>query len=216
MGLIFRGARREELPRCARLLKEAFQDYPFFQIYVDDPLKRAEFNDALLTVWTAALKRNTVLVGEEDGELLAVAELQSPEDKGYSGAAYLSPAGLRALRYGGPRNLAGFMALADQAGAPCGSLPGPKWHLWLMGVSPAHKGGGLGSRMLRDCVIPHIAAHGGGTLVLNTNTQANRGFYVKNGFEEFAAQSIPANGKVLNDWCYRMYIPPIQSNSHII
>jgi hypothetical protein len=60
--------------------------------------------------------------------------------------------------------------------------------------------------MLHDCIIPYIEKRGGGLLTLITNTEKNRLFYKKNGFEEFDEMIIRRNGKELGNWSYRMNI----------
>ena len=97
-------------------------------------------------------------------------------------------------------------AILDIWCAACDSLPSPKWHLCLLAVSEAQKG--YGSQMLHRGVEPYIAKRGGGSLVFNTNAEINRKFYSKNGFEEFASESFPANGKILGNWSFCLKIEP--------
>lgn len=204
MTLEIRLAEKSEYKQCTEIVQQAFCNYPFFQIFVDDDYNRRKFNEAILNIWCAALYNNTVLVGLENGQIKAMAELQSPTDKGYSNSAYFSWAGLCALYYGGWRNLRDFMRLGDKAGVACDSLPSPKWHLCLLAVSEAQQG--YGCQMLQQGIIPYIAQHGGGMLVFNTNAEINRQFYSKNGFEEFASEHFPVNGKILGNWSYRKMI----------
>lgn len=206
MVLEIRLAQKSEYKQCTEIVQHAFRNYPFFQIFVDDIDKRQKFNEAILDIWCAALYNNTVLVGIENGQIKAMAELQSPTDKGYSNLAYLSLAGLRALYYGGWHNLQAFIQLGNKVGAACDSLPSPKWHLCLLAVSEAQKG--YGSQMLHRGIEPYIAKRGGGSLVFNTNAEINRKFYSKNGFEEFASESFPANGKILGNWSFCLKIEP--------
>ena len=71
---------------------------------------------------------------------------------------------------------------------------------------PAFAGQGIGSGMLRDCLIPYVQQHGGTILCLFTNSQCNRLFYQKNGFTEFHSQQFSCNGKQIGNWSYRKAI----------
>ncbi|RPK05451.1 hypothetical protein BSBH6_02153 [Bacillus subtilis] len=53
----------------------------------------------------------------------------------------------------------------------------------------------MGSKM----IIPFISKSGGGTLALITNTDLNRSFYKKNGFEEFSESRI----RRFNHWGFK-------------
>ena len=86
---------------------------------------------------------------------------------------------------------------------PCHSLGGQTWYLNLLTVEPNQKGQGFGSRMLRECILPYVRDHGGETLCLFTNAEANRKFYQKNGFEEFDQRFFNRKGKQLGSCSYR-------------
>ena len=69
------------------------------------------------------------------------------------------------------------------------------------------KGCGLGSGMLQDCLIPYVQKQGGQELTLITNTEGNRKFYVKNGFQEFSQRILEKNGQRVGNWSFCMDIP---------
>ena len=96
--------------------------------------------------------------------------------------------------------------VARLSGAACETVPEPRWHLCLLAVDASRKGGGVGSRMLQECIIPYVASHGGGTLTFNTNAEINRRFYLKNGFTEFDARRLHTGALTIDDWCYRLTV----------
>lgn len=96
--------------------------------------------------------------------------------------------------------------MLDEAGSICHNLPGRVWYLNSLAVSKSCQGQGLGSRIIADCIIPYIQERDGGLLTLITNTEKNRFFYKKNGFEEFHEMFLRRNGKELGNWSYRMNI----------
>lgn len=197
---------KKTLASCQDIIKAAFSDYPLLQaVPTKDP---AAFSDAVISVWCKALRRNTVLAARRDGQIVAVAELQAPSDKGYSDAQYRSLSALRARRCAGKESWQDFKRLCSLAGAACETLPDPRWHLCLLAVDASQKGGGIGSRMLHECLLPYISAHGGGVLTFNTNAEVNRRFYLKNGFEEFDARVLRVGELQIGDWCYRRTVDP--------
>ena len=60
--------------------------------------------------------------------------------------------------------------------------------------------------MLQECILPYVKEHGGETLCLFTNSEANRNFYRKNEFEEFDQRFFNRKEKQLGSWNYRFSI----------
>ena len=60
--------------------------------------------------------------------------------------------------------------------------------------------------MLQACILPYVKEHGGETLCLFTNSEINRTFYQKNGFEEFDQRFFTRKGKQLGSWSFRASI----------
>lgn len=44
-------------------------------------------------------------------------------------------------------------------------------------------------------------------LTLIANTEIKRKFYIKNGFQEFAARKLEQNGQLIGNWSFFMNIP---------
>lgn len=207
--LSFRMASKQDIEACTQILKDSFRGYPFFELYVTDPKKQAKFLSAMYEVWMkTSFQNETVFVAEMDGAPVAVAVVKAPENKQSTPRDYLRAGGLRVVLAGGVLNTIRLMRTVHASDQACHNLPDPKWHLSLLAVSGSCKGHGVGSRMLNECIIPHIAGCGGGLLTFNTNTEENRAFYRKNGFEEFDEMICYGNGKQVGNWSYKKEIRP--------
>lgn len=201
--LHLREARAEELDTCIHIVQEAFADYFFFKVFVDDPTKKEQFYRQLMTTWvctTAAI--NTLYVGEENGTIQAVAGVQAPGERDIEVKDYARYGGLEALAIAGEEDTHRFLEMLAISDEPCRSLPDPKWFFELLAVRTDRVGQGIGSRMLNDALVPLVAAHGGGLVTLNTNTEPNVRFYQKNGFEVIDERMLHANGHDIPNWSF--------------
>ncbi len=72
----------------------------------------------------------------------------------------------------------------------------------MIAVNAGAKSQGLGSAILRDCVLPHVARQGGRELTLITNTPGNCAFYEKNGFHEFARRTHERGEQQVTTWSF--------------
>ena len=207
--LRYEGMKPTELQPCADLAARAFGNYEYFSIYVTEDKRRQRFLRALLrSEFRSNQNSATFFTAKKDGALAAAAMLCAPDYRKPSDGHYLRTGYLAAMLHGGLRNVSAWNEMEKQAGAPCHALGGGTWYLSLLTVEPAFASQGIGSRMLRDCLIPYVRQHGGNALCLFTNSQRNRLFYQKNGFTEFHAQQFFYNGKQIGSWSYRKEICP--------
>ena len=203
--LSYEGMKPTELQPCADLAARAFGDYEYFSIYVPNDKKRQRFLRALLhSEFQSNQKSAVFFTAKKDGVLAAAAMLCAPDYRKPSDGQYLRTGYLVAMLHGGIRNVNAWNEMEKKAGAPCHSLTGNIWYLSLLTVDPAFAGHGIGSGMLRDCLIPYVRQQGGNALCLFTNSQRNRLFYQKNGFTEFHAQQFYYDGKQIGSWSYRL------------
>lgn len=203
----FREIRNDELETVAELLTESFKGYSFFEMYLDNKEKQYKFLRTIQEVAVkAAYKKHIMLVGVQDSKIVSVAQLKASNTSDISLIDYILAGGIKILLTGGIRNTFGFIKMVEEANSICHKLPGCVWYLSSLAVSSSCQGQGLGSMMFEDCIIPYIQRRGGGLLTLITNSQRNRVFYKKNGFEEFHEMIISRNGKELGNWSYRMKI----------
>ena len=62
--------------------------------------------------------------------------------------------------------------------------------------------------MMQESILPYVRVQGGKSLCLFTNSEINRQFYQKNGFEEFHEQSFTYKGRTIGSWSYSYRIDP--------
>ena len=195
----------EEMKTCVDLAARAFANYDFFAIYVPDDKRRPRFLRNMLGVEFRVNEGQAhYLMAQENGKIVAVAMLRDPGYRDPSVKQYLKAGFWKNLVIGGYRNVAAWFAMDQKAVIPCRELGGKTWFLNVLTVDPLAEGKGIGSRMLKECIIPYVKEHGGEALSLYTNSEINRKFYKKNGFEEFNEQRFSYNGRNLGSWSYRM------------
>lgn len=205
--LTFEKMRPEERDTCAALAARAFEDYEYFTYYIPDDQRRTRFLSTMLEIEVRINDGPAdFFTAKEDGKIVAVAMLCPPEYKKPSDMAYMRAGFGKCFLQGGIRDVAAWNAMEGKAGQPCHSLGGQTWYLNLLTVEPNLKGQGLGSRMLQACILPYVKEHGGETLCLFTNSEINRTFYQKNGFEEFDQRFFTRKGKQLGNWSFRASI----------
>lgn len=95
-----------------------------------------------------------------------------------------------------------FYAVSEEAQQNCAETYPSAWYLEMLIVAPGKKGGGLGTGMLKDCLLPYIRQQGGKELALITNTAVNCKFYEKNGFAKFADRTLERNGQQIENWSF--------------
>lgn len=205
--LTFEKMRPEERDICAALAARAFEDYEYFTYYIPDDQRRTHFLSTMLEIEVRINDGPAdFFTAKEDRKILAVAMLCPPEYKKPSDMAYMRAGFGKCFLQGGIRDVAAWNAMEGKAGQPCHSLGGQTWYLNLLTVEPNQKGQGLGSRMLQACILPYVKEHGGEMLCLFTNSEINRTFYQKNGFEEFDQRFFTRKGKQLGSWSFRASI----------
>lgn len=198
---------RPEMKACVSLAAEAFSDYEYFKLYIPRDTRRRIFLKALIRCeFKANIGLDTVrfLIARENGKILAVAQLCSPDFIKPSDKTYVRSGWLGVLFKGGPKATNAWNNMEHEASAPCHSLSGKTWYLSLLTVDRSSAGKGIGSRMLRDCVIPYVQGENAEALCLFTNTQINCRFYEKNGFELFDEKHFEYNGGRIGSWSYIM------------
>ena len=168
-------------PAAGRVLASALTADPGWSALVPDQARRVA---ALRTVCTTAVRealRNGVVDAAvtADGDLAGVVVWLAPGrfPLGPAGKARAVPALLRLfLRHPKlARPVAGLGAAVERA------FPGDEpWYLEILGVDPAHQGGGLGTRLLGGVLTR--ADREARACYLETSRPANIGFYERLGF----------------------------------
>ena len=88
----------------------------------------------------------------------------------------LAPAQLGLAGFGRLSSLNSYMDILQKR-----IMPRPHWYLWLLGVEPTRKGGGIGGALLEPALTRADAE--GMPCYLNTHNEANLPFYERRGFE---------------------------------
>lgn len=201
----FRMADQKDFSQCLASAISAFEEYPFFHVYkVED---QQLLYESIMKIWMDNCFRcGTVLVAEEDSQIVGVAALKAPDDDDIDIADLSHKESETLIDLIGIDKLRSFIRMCRDSDEACNSLPDPKWYLALLAVSAEHEGKGIGSQMLQKCVLPYISAQGGGLLTFDTNTEENRVFYKNKGFEEFDEMMLVENGVKIGNWSYKKVI----------
>lgn len=200
----YRLATSNDQSKLIDLLTTAFLDYEYFNIYVDNEIKRQRFVRAIqaICVKISLNKNYPILVGEHGQTLTSAAVLIPPTAPKATLLNYLRHGGLALIEHGGLRNTLGFVRLLDESNAACQRSYPDSWVLETIAVNNDFQGQGLGGQLLTDGVTEYIAAHGGGNLTFITNSLGNRHFYLKHGFTEFHAITLHHNTKTFPNWSF--------------
>lgn len=197
--------KHSELKECAALAARSFYQYDYFSIWFPQEKKRKRFLNALVECeFKANSKLDTVrfITTKEDGGIIAIAQLCAPGFQKPDDVTYVLSGWFKAQFRGGTKAVNAWREMEERASAPCHSLSGKNWYLSLLSVDSGVQGKGIGSRFLKECLIPLVEQNGGETLSLFTNSEINRLFYRKNGFEEFDTKEFAFNGRTLGSWSY--------------
>lgn len=202
----FERLRKAEISQAAELAARSFLDYAYFSIFVPNAKRRFRFLNTMLSVeFSINDDRAELWAAKEDGEIIAVAMLCSPDYHKPTDSQYMKAGFWKVFLAGGIKAVSDWNAMDAEAGKPCHSRK-DAWYLSLLTVDPQRKGQGIGSKMLQECIIPRIRQQGGKELTLFTNSEENRAFYQKNGMTEFHQATISYRGKEMGSWSYYLTI----------
>lgn len=196
---------RSEMMACVSLAADAFSSYDYFKLYIPGDDRRKRFLKALIRCefrTNVGLDTVRFLVAKENGKILAVAQLCSPDFIKPSDGAYICNGWFGVMFKGGFKAVDAWNNMAKQASHPCHALSGKVWYLSLLTVERSAEGKGIGSRFLKECVIPYVQKEKAEALCLFTNSEANCRFYEKNGFEMFNEKRFEYNGGSIGSWSY--------------
>ena len=212
MTIHYREATKKEINTIAKLAAQSFCNYPFFRFAFRDSFKSERaylaYMEKLHRIHIKANMRNHIcLVGTIDETIVSTAMLQDPNKKRIRIGEYILSGGISLMFPVGFSRILDFFTISEEAHADCAKNCPGAWYLELLAVDGNRKGQGLGSNMLQDCVIPYIKTRGDKLLSLITNTEQNRKFYTKNGFQEFAGRKLTRQGRTIGNWSFLRAIP---------
>lgn len=196
--------RRGDIREAARLSARAFADYEYFTNFFPDEKERRDFLwTTIHSEYRTTRRRAHFLIGREDVEMVAVADLFPPEWKKPSDLQYLLHGWGRVLRLPHQDIVNQWLAMDAQAGHYCHTLlGGTTWYLSSLTVSPDHQGKGYGRQMLMDVVVPYVRQHGCTRLCFFTNSKENLAFYRHLGFEVADEQMLDCRGRRMGSWSF--------------
>ena len=202
-NIVYRKARLDEYQKIGKVIADSFFDYPFLTLIIDD-LKKPENYPAFLELLEILLtrlyiKKETCLVAEQDGEILAVALLQQND---FSILSYLLNGVIKLFRYISPRNFLKYLDLVDRSEEHLKKSNSFDWYLMLLAVNPSVKGQGVGSAFLRDAVEPYVKSKGCKRLGLITSTEKNVPFYKKNDYVLLDFMELEYGTKSIGNWAF--------------
>lgn len=203
--ITFDEMKSNERKKCAALAARSFYQYDYFSVWFPEEKRRKRFLDALVQCeFKANSNLDTVhfLTARENGRIIAVAQLCAPDFHKPDDMTYVLSGWFKAQLRGGTKAVKAWTEMDRNASAPCHSLPGKNWYLSLLSVDPSMQGKRVGSRFIKEYLIPFVQQNGGETFSLFTNSEINRSFYIKNGFEEFDEREFTYNGKTIGSWSF--------------
>ena len=197
----------EDMKTCIGLAAKAFGNYDFFSVYIPNK-KISRFLRSMLGM-EFRVNHGLVhyLTAKENGRIVAVAIVRDPSYQLPNEKQYLKAGFWKNFVIGGYKNVTAWLDMDQKAGVPCQELIAREentWFLHLLAVDVTMEGKGLGSKMLKECVIPYVRRLDGERLCLYTNSEINRKFYTKNGFQEFDEQFFSYNDRCFGSWSYQM------------
>lgn len=216
MMIKYRRPKLEELKDIARMCALTFAEYPIFFEIRSGFNNQESFIDFLSNFQHVYLKahykNSECFVGEEDGKIKSCAVIARPHSSPIGILDYIWSGGLKLLKKVSLLRLLRFLNLQEEGHRPCNGIKEHSWSLEFLAVDQSYKGQQLGSKVLKECVIPYIMEQSCDTkpvtFVTYTNTESNSKFYLKNGFTEFDYKTIERNETIIGNWSFRMIINP--------
>ncbi|RDU24112.1 N-acetyltransferase [Anaerosacchariphilus polymeriproducens] len=212
----YKSLRLEELKEVARMNAKTFADYPLCDEIRNDFLDEDSFVDFMTEVFKvyigAYFKKSVVIVGKEDNLIKSFAILVRPYSSDIGLFDYFRAGALKLFRTVSIPKVFKFLNVLNEGHKPCKELKKRSWFLETLAVDKLCKGQQLGSRMLKDCIIPyikkHIKSNKSESFITFTNNAINRKFYIQNGFSEFDSTAIESNGRIIGNWSFQMSVSP--------
>ncbi len=204
----------KELKDIAHMCALTFSEYPIFCELRRAFKNKESFIDFLSHFQHVYLKahfnKSECILGEEDGKFKSYAIITRPNTPSIGILDYILSGGLNLLKRVNLFRLLGFLNLQEEGHKPSSGMKDHSWSLEFLAVDQFSKGQQLGSKMLKEGVIPYIIDQSGKShpisFVTYTNTQGNATFYTNNGFSEFDFKQIVRNEMVIGNWSFRMVI----------
>ncbi len=193
---------RCDIEECALLAAQSFEDYEYFTTYFPNDSERLEFlKRALRSEYRTTFGKALFLVARQDGIIVAVSQVFMPDYRKPSSLQYLAHGWWRVLALPNQKAVNAWSKMDEEASSYCHSMMGGStWYISSLTVAAKQRGNGIGSAMIKECIIPHIRREGATRLCLFTNSERNLRFYLQQGFHPVEEQQFQHNGQSLASW----------------
>lgn len=203
MSFEFGKLKRNEIRQAAELAARAFDDYEYFTNWFPDKEERNRVQFAIIwREYKTNFGQAVYLKAEQDGKLVAVAQLNPPTWRKPSDFRYMIHGWLKVYKAGDKETIDSWLAMDAEAGKPCHEYQNAGQDIWYassLTVDPSAQGNGVGSKFI-EYWEEYVRQNGGRELVLFTNSRINLDFYIKRGFEVFDEREFDCNGKNMGSW----------------
>lgn len=209
MDIEFGTLKRKGLKEAAELAARAFEDYEYFTNYFPNPQERRKvLRTVIYREYLTNYGKVHFLTAKVDGKMVAVAQLNAPEYRKPSDFQYLIHGWPLVYRGVNRKRLDDWLEMDAEAGRPCHDYQKTApdvWYASSLTVDPKAQGTGIGSQFIAFWE-EYIRAHGGKQLVFFTNSEKNRAYYIKRGFEVFHTREFIYDGKKMGSWSVKKII----------
>lgn len=207
MSPIYRNATKKEAAAIAALSSQAFGEYPFYDVVLRSKFSTQQdylaFTEALHQVHIKTfIAKQECLIGVCQEQIVSVALLHNPARKAVGLWDFIRSGGITLVPKVGLSRLLNLLELEEKAQKEVKKGYPNAWYLELLAVDITSHGKRLGSDMLQKGVIPFVKKMKGRCISLITNTQGNKEFYEKCGFEEIAQTKMVAKEGALLTWSF--------------
>ena len=197
----YRKARLEEVKEAAKVCADAFEDYPYLSMIAPNLKKPEQYREFILVLEEMlvrlAIKMDSCLVAEENGQIVAVAILQAHN---VSMLNYVQNGAAKLFHYIGITKLFKYFAFVEESEKHLDESGEYDWYLMMLAVKPDHQRRGIGSRFLKEAVEPFVREKGGNSLGLITNRDYNVPFYENNGYKLMDYKVLRYEDNELGNW----------------
>lgn len=206
--MIYRKATITDLDSVVNLSAIAFKKDPLYkiiEIYCKNESTYLDFvkNSQRSFIKSSLASSSTVcLVSQNQGKVVAFAILERPNHKKTNFISYMRHGGWKLFHTTNLFNLLKYIKLLEQVIEPLNKIESPNWYLAHFAVDVDYQGKSIGSKMLKECVLPYLKKHKGYLLTLCTQTLKNSKFYDKNGFSLFDHRILTLNHHHLKTWSF--------------
>lgn len=195
---------RSEIRECAEVASQAFLDYEYFTNYFPCEAERLDFLRKVITPeYRTNFGVSHYLVCKEDDRIVAVADLHAPDYRKPGDLRYMLHGWWRVLLIRPAEPVNAWLQMDAAAGEFCHQQQdATMWYLSSLTVHPDYQGRGVGTRMLRECIMPYIREHGGTRMCFFTNSEKNLRFYTGLGFEVRDTRTFTYRSHTLGSWSF--------------